>query len=142
MFCDEAGRFFVIFEEKQTNPMAALDLEQLLDAPNLPQLLRQAEAALRLEARRRDDFYAWLRDDVKAEFINGHIVMHSPVKERHWAAVGNIHRLLSSYAIKHKVGRVASEKALIALLRNDYDRTADAAGYLLLEAGKGKSVHG
>ncbi len=101
--------------------MAGLDLEQLLDAPNLPQLLRQAELALREEARRREEFYAWLREDVKAEFINGQIVMHSPVKERHWAAVGNIHRLLSSYAIKHKLGRVASEKALIALLRNDYE---------------------
>lgn len=101
--------------------MAGLDLEQLLDAPNLPQLLRQAEQALRLEARRREEFYAWLREDVKAEFINGQIVMHSPVKERHWSAVGNIHRLLSSYAIKHKLGRVASEKALIALLRNDYE---------------------
>lgn len=101
--------------------MAALDLEQLLEAPNLPQLMQQAEIALRDEARRRQDFYAWLREDVKAEFINGHIVMHSPVKERHWTTVGNLYRLLSLYALKHKLGRVASEKALIALLRNDYE---------------------
>ena len=101
--------------------MASLDLEQLLEAPNLPQLIQQAELALRDEARRREDFYAWIREDVKVEFINGKIVMHSPVKERHWTTVGNIYRLLSSYALKHKLGRVASEKALIALIRNDYE---------------------
>ena len=101
--------------------MAPLDLEQLLEAPNLPQLLQQAELALRQEARRREEFYAWLKEDVKAEFINGQIVMHSPVKERHWTTVGNITGLLRPYALKHKLGRVASEKALIALLRNDYE---------------------
>jgi hypothetical protein len=63
--------------------MAALDLEQLLEAPNLAQLIQQAELALRQEASRRNKFYAWLKKDVKAEFINGQIVMHSPVKERH-----------------------------------------------------------
>ncbi|AQG79547.1 Uma2 family endonuclease [Spirosoma montaniterrae] len=99
----------------------ALDLEQLLEAPNLPQLVQQAQDALRDEARRRTEFYAWLREDVKAEFINGQIVMHSPVKERHWTTVGNIYSLLRTYALKHKLGRVASEKALIALLRNDYE---------------------
>lgn len=98
--------------------MATLALEQLMKAPNLPQLI---ERALREEARKRQEFYAWLKEDVKAEFINGHVVMHSLVKERHWTAVGNIYRLLSSFVIKNKLGRVASEKALIALKRNDYE---------------------
>jgi Uma2 family endonuclease len=101
--------------------MAALDLEQLLEAPNLPQLIEQAQLALRTEARYRQEFYAWLREDIKAEFINGQIIMHSPVKERHWTTVGNTYRLLSSFALKHALGRVASEKALIALKRNDYE---------------------
>jgi hypothetical protein len=101
--------------------MAVLDLEQLLEAPNLPQLIEQAQLALRTEARHRQDFYAWLREDTKAEFINGQIIMHSPVKERHWTTVGNIYRLLSTHALKHRLGRVASEKALIALERNDYE---------------------
>ena len=104
-----------------THQMPTLALEQLMKAPNLPQLIEQAQRALREEARKRQEFYAWLKEDVKAEFINGHVVMHSPVKERHWTAVGNIHSLLRAYVIKNKLGRVASEKALIALKRNDYE---------------------
>jgi len=104
-----------------THQMPTLALEQLMKAPNLPQLIEQAQRALREEARKRQEFYAWLKEDIKAEFINGHVVMHSPVKERHWTAVGNIYRLLSSFVIKNKLGRVASEKALIALKRNDYE---------------------
>lgn len=101
--------------------MTTLDLEQLMAAPNLPQLMQQAEVALRNEAQRRQEFYAWLKEDRKAEFINGQVVMHSPVKERHWTTVGNLMGLLRPYALKHKLGRVASEKALIALTRNDYE---------------------
>ncbi len=100
--------------------MATIALEQLMKAPNLPQLIEQAQRALREEARKRQEFYAWLKEDVKAEFINGQVVMHSPVKERHWTTVGNIYRLLSSFVIKNKLGRIASEKTLVALKRNDY----------------------
>ncbi|WP_254448571.1 Uma2 family endonuclease [Spirosoma rhododendri] len=98
-----------------------VNLEQLMEIPNLPQLIEQAQRALREESRKRNEFYAWLKEDVKAEFINGHVVMQSPVKERHWTAVGNIHSLLRAYVIKNKLGRVASEKALITLKRNDYE---------------------
>lgn len=101
--------------------MAILDLEQLLVAPNLKLLMQQAETILREEARQRQDFYAWINEAHKAEFINGPIIMQSPARERHWVAVGNLYRLLSIYVIKHKLGRVVSEKAMISLTRNDYE---------------------
>lgn len=101
--------------------MATLDLDQLLEAPNIKLLMQQAEVALRDEARQRQDFYEWINEDHKAEFINGAIIMQSPAKERHWVATGNLYRLLSTYVIKHKMGRVASEKAMISLTRNDYE---------------------
>lgn len=101
--------------------MAVLDLEQLLEAPNIKLLMQQAETVLRDEAHQRQQFYDWVNEDHKAEFINGAIVMHSPVKERHWVAVGNLYSLLKAYVIKHKLGRVASEKAMISLTRNDYE---------------------
>ncbi len=101
--------------------MAMLDLEQLMEAPNLPLLIEEAQAALKAEAEKRRAFYTTITEDQKAEFINGKIVMNSPVKERHWTTVGNLYRLLSAYAIKNKLGRVASEKALVSLTRNDYE---------------------
>lgn len=101
--------------------MATLDLEQLLDAPHLKLLMQQAEIALRDETQQRQDFYEWVNEDHKAEFINGAIVMQSPVKEHHWMAVGNLYSLLKAFVIKHKLGRVASEKAMISLTRNDYE---------------------
>ena len=101
--------------------MAALDLEQLMQAPNLAILIGEAQAALRAEAEERQLFYETITEDQKAEFINGKIIMNSPVKERHWTAVGNIMGMLRPYAIKNKLGRVASEKALISLTRNDYE---------------------
>jgi hypothetical protein len=91
----------------------SLDLDQMMEAPNLPILLERAQAALKTEAQKRQLFYDTIREDHKAEFINGEFIMHSTVKERHWTTVGNLFRLLSTYAIKHKLGRVASEKALI-----------------------------
>ncbi|WP_338877234.1 hypothetical protein WBJ53_25635 [Spirosoma sp. SC4-14] len=42
-------------------------------------------------------------------------------KEQHGAAVGNLYSLLKAYLIKHRLGRVASEKAMISLTRNDYE---------------------
>ena len=101
--------------------MAALDLEQLMEAPNLAILIGEAQAALRAEAEERQLFYKTITEDQKAEFINGRIIMNLPVKERHWTAVGNIMGMLRPYAIKNKLGRVASEKALISLTRNDYE---------------------
>jgi len=101
--------------------MATLDLEQLMETPNLPLLIEEAQAALKAEAEKRRAFYNTITEDQKAEFINGKIIMNSPVKERHWTTVGNIVGMLRPYAIKNKLGRVASEKALISLTRNDYE---------------------
>lgn len=101
--------------------MASLVLDQLLDAPNLKLLIQQAQAALNDEDRQRQAFYDWVHEDHKAEFINGAIVMQSPARERHWAAVGNLYRLISAYVIKYRLGRVASEKAMVSLTRNDYE---------------------
>ncbi len=101
--------------------MTALDLDQLMEAPNLPLLIEEAKVALVVESRVRQIFYKFIQNGRSAEFINGKIIMNSPVKERHWTTVGNLYRLLSAYAIKNKLGRFASEKALITLTHNDYE---------------------
>lgn len=96
-------------------------LEQLLDSPKLALYLRQIEDVLEREKAARQHFYKDLRDDVKAEFINGEIVMHSPVKKSHNDCGRRLLMLLSAYVQKQGLGFVGYEKILIRLTRNDYE---------------------
>ncbi|WP_232326038.1 Uma2 family endonuclease [Spirosoma montaniterrae] len=104
-----------------TNPMLSTRVHDLLEAPDAKLVIERAQAILADEANRRRAFREWLRDDVKAEFINGEIIMHSPVKRRHLDATQNLLILLRVYVHKHDLGAVDSEKALVGLTRNDYE---------------------
>lgn len=84
---------------------------------HIAHLLRVAEE----ERERREQFYHDLDEDIKAEFINGQIVMHSPVKRRHLKATYYITRLLGEYTEQHDLGEVYVEKCLIRCQRNDYE---------------------
>jgi hypothetical protein len=59
---------------------------ELLDAPDAKLIIDRVQSILNDEAQRRRAFYEWLRDDVKAEFINGEVIMHSPVVRGHLRA--------------------------------------------------------
>ncbi|WP_138989423.1 Uma2 family endonuclease [Larkinella sp. C7] len=93
----------------------------LLEAPDARLVIERAQAILDDEAKRRKEFREWLCDDVKAEFINGVVVMHSPVKRQHLNASENLLMLLKVYVNKQDLGEVNTEKALVALSRNDYE---------------------
>lgn len=97
------------------------DLKPLLDSPRLPFIARRIDAVLADEQRRRREFYARISEDEKAEFINGEVIMHSPVKLRHNAASGNLYRLLSTHVAVHRLGYVGFEKIMVSLTRNDYE---------------------
>ncbi|TAE47829.1 MAG: Uma2 family endonuclease [Bacteroidetes bacterium] len=73
------------------------------------------------ETQRRKDFYEWVTPDIKAEFINGKIIIHSPVKRQHWKITDLLSRLLSVFASVKKLGVVGTEKVMISLTRNDYE---------------------
>ncbi len=96
-------------------------VEKILALPNAPQQLDALYEALEDEKNRRHDFRQWITPSVKAEFINGEIVLHSPVKKRHFSVTDLLSSLLSFYVRVKKLGRVATEKAMIALTRNDYE---------------------
>lgn len=96
-------------------------VDKLLDEPNVVFILEKVQTALDNEAERRRAFYDWIKEDQKAEFINGEIVMHSPLKRNHLNVVGNLFTLLRVYVISRDLGQVDSEKALISLTRNDYE---------------------
>lgn len=97
------------------------DLKLLLDSPRLPFIARRIDAVLADEKRRRREFYAQIDENDKAEFINGEVIMHSPVRLRHNSASGNLYRLLSSYVAMRRLGYVGFEKIMVSLTRNDYE---------------------
>jgi Uma2 family endonuclease len=97
------------------------DLKKLLDSPRLPFIARRIDMVLADEKRRRREFYAQIDENDKAEFINGEVIMHSPVRLRHNAASGHLYRLLSSYVAVHRLGYVGFEKIMVSLTRNDYE---------------------
>lgn len=93
----------------------------LLDAPDAQLIINRVQAALNEEKKRRQAFYDWLQDDVKAEFINGEVILHSPVKRRHLRASKHLFNLLQNFVGQHDLGEVDIEKAMVSLTRNDYE---------------------
>ncbi len=96
-------------------------IEQLLQEPTLPSILSRLQELLEAEQARRQYFYNVVTEEQKAEFINGEIVVHSPVKLRHNSASLLLYRLLGTYVDVHGLGVVGHEKLLITLERNDYE---------------------
>ncbi len=95
--------------------------EQLLASPRLQLYAQKIGDVLAREAQRRQDFYAQLSDSDKAEFINGEVIFHSPVRLRHNRTAKRLLTLLDAYVLQHELGYVGFEKILISLTRNDYE---------------------
>ncbi|MEW6364006.1 MAG: Uma2 family endonuclease [Acidobacteriota bacterium] len=83
--------------------------------------MRQLEAALEAEALKRQYFYDVVSDQQTAEFINGEVIVQSPVKESHSEASENLFTLLKMHVRQNELGIVHHEKALVTLTRNDYE---------------------
>ena len=96
-------------------------LTQILALPSAPAIVEQARHALEAERQRRTDFYNEISEYEKAEFINGEVIIHSPVKKEHNDATGNVYALLHAYVRKHALGYVGVEKIMVTLSRNDYE---------------------
>ncbi len=96
-------------------------IAQILDSPRLPQVTQQLQAILEAEHAKRQRFYDEVSESQKAEFINGEMIVHSPVKLQHSQASENLFMLLKAYVRKHQLGHVGHEKLLVSLTRNDYE---------------------
>jgi Uma2 family endonuclease len=96
-------------------------LTPLMQSPRLPAYVQQLSDYLKAEQQKRAEFYRTIRDDEKAEFINGEIVCHSPAKEKHNLIVQNLTFLFLQFVRTTKAGTVRSEKALVRLPRNDFE---------------------
>lgn len=56
-----------------------------------------------------------------AEFINGEVIIHSPITDEHESVSFNLASLLHFYTVVNNSGRVTHEKLMIALTRNNYE---------------------
>lgn len=95
--------------------------EKILNSPDAPQQIEALNKAWEAEQKKRHAFREWITPNMKAEFINGQVVLHSPVKRRHWKITDLLSRLISIYTGVNKLGSVGTEKVLIGLTRNDYE---------------------
>ena len=58
----------------------------MLESPDLPELIEQAQHALANERKLREKFYADITPERKWEFIQGEVIMHSPALNGHLLA--------------------------------------------------------
>lgn len=105
------------------NPFAAQDqmLQQMLRAPWLPQISSQLQSVLEAEQEKRQRFYEEMSEEQKTEFINGEVIVQTPVRLGHSDASESLFSLLKLFVKKHRLGYVGHEKLLVCLTRNDYE---------------------
>jgi Uma2 family endonuclease len=96
-------------------------LEQIFKRPDAPSIVLQAQERLRAEKLRRKAFYNDITPSIKAEFIEGEVVVHSPVRKMHNSANGKLYKIIDSYSDMHDLGFVGIEKILVQCSRNDYE---------------------
>lgn len=96
-------------------------IKEILNQPNAQLIVDKINEALILEEQKRNEFYEWIDEDTKAEFINGQIEMHSPVKKEHTDVTKYLLKILDTYVAMHQSGYVGFEKTMIRLTRNDYE---------------------
>jgi Uma2 family endonuclease len=95
--------------------------ENIIKSPQLKDHFEWLKNYMEDENQKRNDFYDFLTEDMKAEFINGEVVVHSPVTNEHESSSSELYTLLNVYVSINKLGRVTHEKLMIKLSRNDYE---------------------
>lgn len=96
-------------------------LEKLVERPNAIKIIEAAQSVFEKEKTERQKFYDLLRENLKAEFINGEIIFHSPAQLRHLVVSAKLTRILDTYVAENNLGLVGVEKMMIRLTRNDYE---------------------
>ncbi|MBI5384282.1 MAG: Uma2 family endonuclease [Verrucomicrobia bacterium] len=87
----------------------------------LPRHLRELQGHLAEERRKRREFQERVEENAKAEFIEGEIIMHSPVSLGHSVASDQLFTLLHAHVSRHGLGAVRHEKVMVSLTRSDYE---------------------
>ncbi len=96
-------------------------LQPILQSPKLYDYLKILQKTVETEHQKRKRFYQEITPSMKAEFINGEIIIHSPVIKKHNVVTKLVLRFLDVYNDIKQLGFVGVEKILIQLTRNDYE---------------------
>jgi Uma2 family endonuclease len=96
-------------------------LENIIQSPKLKDHFEWLRNYIKEEQQKRKDFYDFVTEDMKAEFINGEVIIHSPVANEHESVSNELNTLINVYVSIQKLGRVTHEKLMISLTRNDYE---------------------
>lgn len=96
-------------------------IEEIKNSPNFIEIYNEMSIIIEKERQKRKEFYNLIHEDVNAEFINGEIIFHSPVKLWHSTANINLSTLISIFLAKNDIGIVRTEKLMVRLTRNDYE---------------------
>ena len=89
--------------------------------PAVRKLLDLQDEMRRSEAAFRQRFRDALEPHIKAEFINGEIIMDSPARMDHTDSLGKLHRIASLEVDLADAGVILFEKALVKLQRDDVE---------------------
>jgi len=95
--------------------------QRLTRLPSLGLTRQQIDNFMDDEEIRRQQFYDKITENDKAEFINGQIIMHSPVKDIHATVSFRLATLLEDYVSVKRLGLVGHEKRMVRFTRNDYE---------------------
>lgn len=101
-------------------PLADL-LKPLRTSPLLAEAVAELSALLAAERQRRAKFYEEMTPEMKVEFIEGEVVLHSPAKNAHLDVTYNVATLIGTFVRAHHLGEVKVEKCLCVFPRNDYE---------------------
>jgi len=118
---NENGLFCKQSEFKMVELTGKQLIDNILSLPNAPKILDEINIKLSEEQKKREKFYEEITEQEKAEFINGEVIIHSPVMKEHNDSASSLHRLISLFTLKFKLGYVGFDKVMITLTRNDYE---------------------
>jgi Uma2 family endonuclease len=96
-------------------------LATLAKQPDAFQIMEEAQSFFEREREARRKFRDSLHEDVKAEFINGEIIIHPLTSYEHWNTSANLSTHLYHYVKQNDFGKVGVEKVMVHLTRNDYE---------------------
>lgn len=96
-------------------------VSDIIDNGQVEKIFKNVRQIQKEEQEKRHQFYNDITEDDKAEFINGEVILHSPVKLMHLDSSANLFNLIYNFLKEKSIGKCYTEKAMISLTRNDYE---------------------